>query len=123
MANANRDIKMAPFIPDTDPISTVPKWERCIEEFGTRLRYFKITLVQDKVDAINIFVGEILRDKIRSLRYLKYPAPTDETPAPDTYQKIVDKLNYYFLPMKNAQHVRYRFGKAIQNDNETINQY
>ena len=25
--------------------------------------------------------------------------------------------------MKNTQHARYRFGKAIQNDNETINQY
>ena len=77
MANANRDIKMAPFVPDTDPISTGPKWERWIEEFGTRLRYFKITLVQDKVDAINIFGGQILRDKIRSLRDLEYPAPTD----------------------------------------------
>ena len=100
MANANRDIKMARFIPDTDPISTVPKWERCIEEFETRLRYFKITSVKDKVDAINIFGGQILRDKIRSLRDLEYPAPTDETPAVDAYQKIVDKLNHYFLPMK-----------------------
>ena len=123
MANANRDIKMTLFVPDTDPISTGPKWERWIEEFRTRLRNFKITSVQDKVDAINIFGGQSLRDQIRSLRDLEYPAPTDEAPAPDAYQKIVDKLNHYFLPMKNIQHARYRFGKAIQNDNETINQY
>ena len=94
-----------------------------VEEFGTRLRYFKITSVQDEVDAINIFDGQILRDKIKSLRDLEYPAPTDEATAPDAYQKIVDKLNHYFLPMKNTQHARYRFGKAIQNDKETINQY
>ena len=52
MANANIDIKMAPFIHDTDPILTGPKWERWIEEFGTRLRYFKITSVRDKVDKL-----------------------------------------------------------------------
>ena len=74
--------------------------------------------MQDKLDAINIFGGQILRDKIRSLRDLEYPAPTDEALAPDAYQEIVDKLNHYFLPMKNTQH-----DKAIQNDNETINQY
>ena len=49
---------------------------------------------------------------------MEYPAPTDEAPAPDAYQKIVDKLNHYFLPMKNTQHARYCFGKAIH---ETIN--
>ena len=102
MANANRDIKMAPFVRDTDPILTGPKWERFMEEFGTRLRYFKITSVQEKVDAINIFGGQILRDKIRSLRDVEYPAPTDEAPATDAYQKIVHKQNHYVLLMKNT---------------------
>ena len=63
-----------------------------------------------------------LGDKIRSLRDLEYPAPIDKAPAPDVYQKIVDKLNHYFLLTKNTQLTRYRFGKAIQND-QTINQY
>ena len=112
---------MALFVPETDPISTGPKWERWIAEFGTRIRYFKITSVQVKVDVINIFGSEILRDKIRCLRDLECPAPTDEASAPDAYQKIVDKLNHCFLPMKNTEHARYHFGKAIQNDNETIN--
>ena len=49
MVNANKDIKMAPFVHDTDPISTGPKWERWIKKFGTILRYFKITSVQDKL--------------------------------------------------------------------------
>ena len=60
---------------------------------------------------------------MRSLRELEYPEPTDDNPSPDGFQKIVDKLNHYFLPMNNTQHARYRFGKATQNHNETINQH
>ena len=36
MATSNRDIRMVPFVPDTDPISTGPKWERWLEEFERR---------------------------------------------------------------------------------------
>ena len=43
-----------------------------------------------------MFDGQILRDKVRRLRELEYPAAAHEAPAPDAYQKIVDKLNQYF---------------------------
>ncbi|ESO96580.1 hypothetical protein LOTGIDRAFT_174811 [Lottia gigantea] len=97
MANPSRDIKISPFIADADPISTGPKWEKWMDEFETRLRYFRITDDQDRLDALKIYGGRDIREKIKHLRDV---TPDDsgegeeETGANNSaYTAAVEKLN------------------------------
>ncbi|KAK6171903.1 hypothetical protein SNE40_018326 [Patella caerulea] len=131
----SRDIKMSPFLSESDPILTGPKWAKWLDEFGTRLRYFRITDDQDRVDAINIYGGEEARDKIKNLRDIDNQTTgstwnddddvesDEDPPTLDNYTKIINKLNGYYVPLKNISHAKFRFGQLTQGEGETINQY
>ena len=56
-----RDIKMSDFTADSDPDDQGRKWKKWQTELITRFCFFRILEVQDKVDAINIYGGELIR--------------------------------------------------------------
>ncbi|KAK6188798.1 hypothetical protein SNE40_004901 [Patella caerulea] len=125
--SVNRDIKMIQFVPEADPLLNGPKWEKWIDEFNTRLRYFRVTDDQDKLDALKIYGGKEIRDKIKLLRD---PEP-DSDDSSDTelevsttpYGKAIAKLSKHYIGLKSVPHARFRFGKLRQKDGETINEY
>ena len=120
MAAGVRDFHIGAFIPDTDTISTGPRWEKWIKQFETRLRFFKINETQDKVDALSIYGGETIANLIEILPEVRAPAGQED---PDDYDKIINKLNSHFVPMANPLLAEYRFGKMSQRPDESITQY
>ena len=121
MAEGGRNINMHPFNADLeDTINTGPKWDRWLKQFETRLRFFKIAEVEDKIDALNIYGGDMVVDLIEHLPDVTPPVGQDD---PSAYDKVINKLNNHFKPMSNPLHAEYKFSKLVQNKTESLAQY
>lgn len=114
-----RDIKMHAFAPDVDPDETGQRWKKWEKELTTRFRYFRITNTQDRVDAINIYGGERIRELIDTLP----DVPTPSIAEPNEYEKIMAKLNNHFTPMVNKDSAHSKLDKMHQNEGELVAQY
>ena len=114
--HTNRDINMSPFTPGTDPDNTGLKWEKWKKELETRMRYFKITEEQDKIDAINIYGGEQIRELIDTLPEVAPPGGQN----PTDFEKITMKLDHYFKPKANKDSARAVLDKMVQTEKETL---
>ena len=112
---APRDIQMSSFTTADDPDETGRKWGKWKKELATRLRFFKITEAQDKIDALNIYGGELIRELIETL--------PDGAAAGNEYDMAVGKLDTFFTPMVNADSARSKFERLHQLDRETVAQY
>ncbi len=114
---SSKDIQMRAFTTESNPDETgrleCTRWHK---ELDTRFRYFKITEVTHKVDAINIYGGEHIRELIDTL-------PNRPQEAGDAYQAITAKLNHYFTPMVNADSARAKLERISQRKGESIAQY
>ena len=122
---ARGNINISAFAPDSDTISTGPRWEKWLKQFETRLRFFKITEAQDQLDALNIYGGDTISDLIDHLPDAQPNPPTEgeEPEVPNVYKKAVNKLNNHFTPISNPLHAEYKFSKLSQNRGESIAQY
>ena len=114
-----RDIKMHAFAPDVDPDETGQRWKKWEKELSTRFRYFPITNTHDRVDAINIYGGEQIRELIETLP----DVPTPTIAEPTECEKIIAKLNNHFTPMVNKDSARSKLNKMHQNKGESVAQY
>ena len=59
-----RDIKMKPFSRSENPDKTGQLWSKWKKELMTRFRLFRIDGIEDRVDAVNICGGELIRGLI-----------------------------------------------------------
>ncbi|XP_028407514.1 uncharacterized protein LOC114530123 [Dendronephthya gigantea] len=110
-----RNLKIRPFAPGDDQITTGKAWDDWLEEIEQELRYFKISNPIDKKDAPIIYGGKEIARLEKSL-----PNPAGEL---DEFDKLRTKLNDYFTPKKNKHHARYLFLKLRPNQGETIAAY
>ena len=63
-----RDIKMKPFSTIENPDETGQLWRKWKKELMTRFRFFRIDGIEDRVDAINIYGDELIRELIDTLQ-------------------------------------------------------
>ena len=121
MANQTRqDLNVTPFIQPTDPDDAVVLWERWIQNFCRKLRFFKVTDAADKVDALLIYGGETVERLAENL-----PDPTNVV-LPESikssnedvneFHKIIFKINEHYTPMQNKDSARSVFESMCQGD-------
>ena len=109
-----RNLKIQPFTPKDDQITTGEVWDEWLEEIERELRYFKISDPADKKDASIIYGSKEITRLEKSL-----PDPLEDL---NTYDKLKTKLNYFTLT-KNKHHTRYLFLKLRPSHGETIAAY
>ena len=114
----SRNLRVLPFLPPEDQLSIGKAWEEWLEEIEREFRYFKITSVQDKTDAIIIYGGKEIARLARILPYKE-----DPNCELYEYRKLKMRLNDYFIPKKNKHYARYMFLKMRPELEETTVAY
>ena len=100
------------FIPPLDAEEAAEAWERLIKTFVRKTRFFKVSTLQDKLDALFIYGGEEIETLIETLPYPDggdVTLPEDLKPATEAvneYHRQVFKLNEYFITMVNKDNTR-----------------
>ena len=115
-----KGIRMQAIIADSDPDETGRGWKKWKNELLTRFRYFSISNVQDRVDALHIYGGEQIRELIETLENVPTPSTAEN---PDDYEEIIAKLDNHFIPMVNPDCARSKLEKKCQNESESVAQY
>jgi hypothetical protein len=111
---------MNEFTTGSDPDDTSIRWKKWKKEIETRLRYFRIENVQDKVDALNIYGGEVIRELADTL---PDRPPVAGQPNRNDYEQIMAKLDHHFTPMANPDSARAKLDRMVQQDGETLAQF
>ena len=114
----SKNLRVLPFMPPEDQLSIGKAWEEWLEEIEREFRYFKLTSVQDKTDAIIIYGGKEITRLARILPYQE-----DPNCELDEYRKLKTKLYDYFIPKKNKHYARYIFSKMQPELEETTVAY
>ena len=84
----------------------------------TRFTFFRIDSIEDQVDAIDIYGGELIREVIDTLQNVL--ECDDEH---NDLEQIIAKLDNYFIPMTNSDSARRKFAEMPQIMNESVAQY
>lgn len=92
-------------------------WKEWLEDFEEEISYLEIDKIKDKVSALKIYGGPVIKKLARNL-----PEPAAEENDND-YEKLKRKLDNHFLPRKNKHHARYTFSKERMQSNETVVNY
>ena len=93
----SRNLRALPFRVTEDQLSTGKAWEDWLESLEREFRYFQITDVSDRKDALIIYGGpEISR--------LEKRLPDPEDISLNLYEKLRTKLNNYFIPKRNKHY-------------------
>ena len=111
-----KDIRMQAFIADLHPNETGRRWKKWKNQLLTRFRYFCISNVQDRVNALHIYGGEQIGE-------LENVPTHSSAENPDEYKKIIAKLDNHFIPMVNPDCARSKLEKMCQNEGESVAQY
>ena len=116
-----QDLNIAPFLPPTDPDDAALAWIKWMKTFAKKLRFFRVTSLQDRMDALSIYGGEEIDKLLETLPDPDNPPdlPTDIKPEgaeDDAYFKHVQKLNGYFTTMVNKDSARSRFDAMTQGE-------
>ena len=85
-------------------------------------RYFRISNVQDRVDALQIYGGEQIWELVETLEDVSLPSPAENL---DEYEKILAKLENHLVPMVNLDCARSKL-EMSQNEGESyqsVSQY
>ena len=61
------DLQISPFISTTDPDENALQWTRWLKHFCRKLRFFRVSNVQDKVDAFYIYGGAEIENLLDTL--------------------------------------------------------
>lgn len=107
----HRDIRMHAFIADSEPDETGRKWKKWRNELVTRFKYFRISNTQDRLDVLNIYGEEQIRELIESLESV--PTPPSAEPL-NEYEKVIAKLDNHFIPMVNPDCARSKLEKMCK---------
>lgn len=85
-----------------------------------RRRYFRISSIQDRVDALHIYGGERIRELIESLENALSQSSAESL---NEYQKLIAKLDNHFIAMVNPDCTRSKLKKMCQSEAESVAQY
>ncbi|CAC5420083.1 SLC2A13 [Mytilus coruscus] len=98
------NLRILPFTPSEDHLTTGSQWEEWLEGIERKFRYFRIKDLEDKKDAMIIYGGKEISRLEKST-----PDPVDRCMG--VYEKLKKKLNDYFAQKKNKHYARYVFLK------------
>ena len=122
-ASSNRqDLNIPCFKSDTDPDETAIRWEKWLKNFARKLRFFRVTSTQDKVDALYIYAGdevESLIDTIPDARDqdIVVPAYIKDAAEPiNDFHRQVYKAHKHFMTMVNKDSARSKFDCMTQGE-------
>ena len=94
-----------------------PRWNQPplgkVEERAIRFRYFRISNIQDRVDALHIYGGERIHELIESLKDVPLTLPPTSGEQ-NEFDKIITKLDNHFIPMVNPDCARSKLDKMWQ---------
>ena len=121
------DLQIPAFIPTTDPDETALQWTRWLKHFCRKLQFFRVSDVQDKVDAF-YYGGTDIENLLDTL-----PNPADtEVDVPDfvksaneetdEFHILVHKVNKHFSTLINKDSARSKF-ESMTQDNQSMAQY
>ena len=119
-ASAPPDIKMKAFSTSDNVEETGQLWAKWKKELMTRFRYFRIEDDEDRVDALNIYGGNLIEDLVDTLPEAE---ATGSELEQSRFDKIIAKLDKYFVQLANLDSARSKFAKMSQINEESISQY
>ncbi|XP_065068993.1 uncharacterized protein LOC135694219 isoform X1 [Rhopilema esculentum] len=115
MASVSIVPSMPLFDPDAEIGASVgPRWKVWLQDFKTFLVANDITDNKRKQALLLYQAGSRVREIFRQL---------SDTGAADAYQTAVTKLTAYFEPQTNRLYEVYKFRQAVQQPNETLDQF
>lgn len=122
LTSGPKDNSLDAFTADTDPDETGRRQKKWKNELLTRFRYFRISNIQDRVDALHICGGERIRELIESLRDVPLASPPNSGEQ-NGFDKTIAKLDNHFMTMVNPDCARSKLDKMCQMKGESIAQY
>ena len=115
------DIKMKAFSTSDDVEETGRLWSKWKKESTTRFRYFQIENDEDRIDALNIYRGDLIEELINTLPDVQTSESSEAVQS--EYDKVIAKLDNYFTPLVNIDSARSKFAEMSQNIGEAMSQY
>ena len=119
--SAPPDTKMKAFSTSDDVEETGRLWSKWKKELTTRFRYFRIENDEDRIDALNIYGGELIEELINTLPDVQTSESSEAVQS--EYDKVIAKLDNYFTPLVNIDGARSKFAEMSQNIGEAMSQY
>ena len=110
---------MKPFSTSENPEEAGQLWVKWKKELLTRFRFFCIDSVQDCIDAISIYGGELIRELIDTLQ----DVPIGDDVEHNDFDKCLAKLDNYFVRITNSNSGRSKFAEMFWNKGESVAQY
>ena len=101
-----------PFIPDSDPASTGPRWTKWVKRFENFLTAMNVTEPKRKRALLLHYIGEVAYDIFDTM-----------SETGEDYDTAKEKLSGYFRPKKNINYEVYVFRQEKQRTGETLDQY
>ena len=105
---------IAPFDPHSDPTSLSTRWNKWVRRFQDAMIGFDITSEKRQRALLLHFGGEELQDIFDTL---------DGTGSDEEIKLAIDALTAYFTSKKNTVFESIVFRDAVQEENETIDQF
>ncbi|KAL9972245.1 hypothetical protein ACROYT_G018516 [Oculina patagonica] len=113
----NRQLNIRPFTISNDANDTAVRWAKWKKDIERQFRFFGLTDPELKKDGLIIYGGPQIADLEESLPEL----PPQE--ADDAYSLLIRKLDKNFLPRKNKDYARFKFGNLSQEAGENMAKY
>ena len=113
----NRQLNVKPFIISGDGNETAVRWLKWKKDIERQFRFFGLADPSIKKDGLIIYGGQHITDLEDTIPDL--PLEEDE----DVYSQLIRKLDKHFLPRKNKDYARFKFGNLSQQTNENMAQY
>ena len=91
-----------------------------MEKDLTRFSFFRNDDVQDKIDALSIFGGSLIRELTETL---PNRLCADDEKHRNAFDEVIVKLGHLYTPWVNPKSTRPKLDKIKQNEGETLAQY
>ena len=117
------DLNIPQFITPVDTEEAALQWQKWRRNFERKLRFFRVTTLQDKLDALAIYGGEEieeLTDNLPNIADAEVTVPEGE--EINEFHRAIAKLNNHFTPMLNKDSARSVFEQMTQGD-QTMAKY
>ena len=101
------DLNIPQFITPVDTEEAALQWQKWRRNFERKLRFFRVTTLQDKLDAVAIYGGEEieeLTDNLPNIADAEVTVPEGE--EINDFHRAMAKLNNHFTPMLNKDSTR-----------------
>ena len=117
------DLNIPQFITPVDTEEAALQWQKWRRNFERKLRLFRVTTIQDKLDVLAIYglkKIEELTDNLPEIADAELTVPESE--EINDFRRAMAKLNNHFTPMLNKDTARSVFEQMTQGD-QTMAKY